>query len=91
MLLSTWRRLLPELLFSHLFKPVVKEFWDGICLGCWNRREETLGKSWNFLEYWKVVIHGSEELLHRCCPGEAYCSSYCVFRSVQGSYEGGFL
>jgi len=28
-LLSPWRRLLPELLFSHLFKPVVKEFvWD---------------------------------------------------------------
>jgi len=34
------------------------------------------------------VIHGSEELLHSCCRGEAFIAAATVFRSVQGSYEG---
>jgi hypothetical protein len=36
------------------------------------------------------MIHGSEDLLYSCCPGEVIASA-TVFRSVQGSYEGIFF
>ena len=72
-LLSPWRHLL-ELLFSHLFRSVDKEFWDEICLGCINRCEETLvtfiiwenHDSWE----WRSVA----QLL----SWWSYCISYCL-------------
>lgn len=44
----------------------------------WNRCEGSLERFWEILELEKIVVHGSEELLHSCSPGEAYCSSYCL-------------
>jgi hypothetical protein len=90
-LLSPWRRLLLELLFSYLFRSVVKDFWDEICFRFWNICEETSGIFSEFSEMEKVVVHGSEELLHSCCAGEVYCNTTAtVFRSVQGSYVWNF-
>jgi len=72
---------------TYLFRSVVKDFWDEICFRFWNICEETSGIFSEFSEMEKVVVHGSEELLHSCCAGEVYCNTTAtVFRSVQGSY-----
>lgn len=72
-LLSPWRHL-PELLFSHLFRSVDKEFWDEICLGCINRCEETLVtfRIWENRDSWEW--RSVAQLL----SWWNYCISYCL-------------